>query len=83
MQDENGNETGDAAYFCSANRNKSSVTINLKTEKGVEILRKLAAQSDIFIENFKVGRLAKMGLDYASLSKINPTLIYLRPLHGR
>ena len=77
LKDKNGNDTDEAAYFCSANRNKSSVTINLKTENGIKILKKLVAKSDIFIENFKVGGLAKMGLDYAPLSTINPRLIYL------
>ena len=77
LKDKQGCETGEAAYFCSANRNKSSVTLNLKTESGIEILKELVAQSDIFIENFKVGGLAKMGLDYESLVQINPQLIYL------
>ena len=77
LKDKNGNATDDAAYFCSANRSKYSVTINLKTEDGIAILKKLVTKADIFIENFKVGGLAKMGLDYTSLAKINPLLIYL------
>ncbi len=77
LKDSEGNETGDAAYFFSANRNKSSVALNLKSEKGLTILKELVAGSDVFVENFKVGGLAKMGLDYESLKVINPSLIYL------
>ncbi len=67
---------GDAAYFQSANRGKKSVCIDISTSGGQGLLRKLAAQSDVLIENFKVGGLKKYGLDYASLSTINPRLIY-------
>jgi len=77
LKDSEGNETGDAAYFFSANRNKSSVSLNLKSEQGIAILKELVAGSDVFVENFKVGGLAKMGLDYKSLKAINPGLIYL------
>lgn len=77
LKDEEGNETSDAAYFFAANRNKSSITLNLKTEKGLAILKELVKQSDVFVENFKVGGLAKMGLDYESLKTLNPNLIYL------
>lgn len=77
LRDKEGNETTDAAYFFSTNRNKSSVTVNIKSEKGAQILRDLAAESDIFIENFKVGSLEKMGLGYDALSSINPGLIYV------
>ncbi|MBO9708279.1 MAG: CoA transferase [Caulobacter sp.] len=67
---------GDAAYFTSANRNKRSVTANLATEEGRDIVRALAMQADILVENFKVGGLGRHGLDYASLAKLNPRLIY-------
>ncbi len=67
---------GDAAYFQSANRGKQSVCIDMATPQGQELLRKLAAQSDVVIDNFKVGGLAKYGLDYGSLKTINPRLIY-------
>ena len=67
---------GDAAYFQSANRGKQSVCIDMATPQGQELLRKLAAQSDVVIENFKVGGLAKYGLDYDSLKTVNPRLIY-------
>jgi crotonobetainyl-CoA:carnitine CoA-transferase CaiB-like acyl-CoA transferase len=66
----------ESAYFLCANRNKKSVAIDMATAQGQAALRKLAAQCDVLIENFKVGSLAKYGLDYDSLSKINPRLIY-------
>jgi len=65
-----------AAYYYSCNRGKKSVILDFKTEDGREAIRRLAAQSDILIENFKVGGLSKYGLDYDSLKKINPKLIY-------
>jgi crotonobetainyl-CoA:carnitine CoA-transferase CaiB-like acyl-CoA transferase len=65
-----------AAYFHSTNRGKRSIELNFESEEGRRIVRKLAARSDVLIENFKVGGLAKFGLDYASLSKQNPRLIY-------
>ncbi len=68
---------GDAAYFHSANRGKKSVVVDFSTDEGRETIRKLVADADVFIENFKVGGLAKYGLDYASLRKVNPRLIYL------
>ncbi len=65
-----------AAYFHSTNRGKASVTVDFSTPQGQAQLREMVADADIFIENFKVGGLAKYGLDYASLSRINPGLIY-------
>ncbi|RYE61761.1 MAG: CoA transferase, partial [Oxalobacteraceae bacterium] len=65
-----------AAYYHSTNRGKRSIAVDLKTEEGQDIVRRLAAQSDVLIENFKVGGLNKYGLDYASLKTINPKLIY-------
>lgn len=67
---------GTAAYFHSCNRGKTSAAIDLESEKGQAQVRALAADADILIENFKVGGLAKYGLDYASLSALNPRLIY-------
>lgn len=64
-------------YFRAANRGKKSVTVNLKDPKGQEIVRRLAADSDILLENFKSGDLKRYGLDYDSLAAINPRLIYL------
>jgi crotonobetainyl-CoA:carnitine CoA-transferase CaiB-like acyl-CoA transferase len=65
-----------AAYFHATNRGKRSIEIDFESEKDREIVRKLAARSDIVIENFKVGGLVKFGLDYKSLSALNPRLIY-------
>ena len=67
---------GDAAYFLSTNRGKSSVAIDMASAEGQELIRNLAAKSDIVIENFKVGGLKKYGLDYESLKALNPALIY-------
>lgn len=65
-----------AAYFHSCNRGKTSVTVDLASEEGQEHMRDLVRDADILIENFKVGGLAKYGMDYDSLSKVNPRLIY-------
>jgi crotonobetainyl-CoA:carnitine CoA-transferase CaiB-like acyl-CoA transferase len=67
---------GDAAYFLSANRGKWSVAIDMATPEGQQLIRDLAKQSDIVMENFKVGGLKKYGLDYESLKAVNPRLIY-------
>lgn len=74
--DAGGRPTTDAAYFLSANRGKKSVSIDFTRPAGQELVRRLAEQSDILLENFKVGGLARYGLDYDSLKKINPRLIY-------
>jgi len=76
--------TGDAerdaaarsAYFCSVNRNKRSLAIDITASDGADILRRLAAESDVLVENFKVGGLAKYGLDYETLRGANPRLVY-------
>src|SRR4051794_11701385 len=65
-----------AAYFHATNRGKRSIELDFESPDGQRIVKKLAARSDVLIENFKVGGLAKFGLDYASLSKENPRLIY-------
>ena len=67
---------GSAAYFHSCNRGKSSVAIDFETAEGQQQVRALAAESDILIENFKVGGLARYGLDYPALAALNPHLIY-------
>ena len=69
-------EDGSAAYFHSCNRGKASVAIDFETAQGQERVRALAAEADILIENFKVGGLVRYGLDYLSLCKVNPRLIY-------
>ncbi len=65
-----------AAYFHGCNRGKRSVVADFSTERGREIVRRLAARSDVLIENFKFGGLAKFGLDYESLIRLNPRLVY-------
>jgi crotonobetainyl-CoA:carnitine CoA-transferase CaiB-like acyl-CoA transferase len=67
---------GYSAYFAGANRNKRSVTINLAKPAGQELVAALARTSDVFVENFKVGAAARFGLDYATLNKANPRLVY-------
>ncbi|MGE8358357.1 CaiB/BaiF CoA transferase family protein [Pseudomonas sp.] len=76
LKDAEGQATGEAAYYLSANRNKQSLTVDFTQPQGQALLRELAAKSDILIENFKVGGLAAYGLDYATLKAINPRLIY-------
>ena len=76
LQDAQGNATEHASYFTACNRNKRSITIDIAKPEGQEIIRTMAAQSDILVENFKVGGLAHYGLDYESLKAINPGLIY-------
>lgn len=76
LKDTEGRDTREAAYFLAANRNKKSVTLNVSTPEGQEIIRQLAAQSDVFIENYKVGDMARYHLAYDDLKKINPKLIY-------
>ena len=65
----------ESAYFMSINRNKKSITLNLKTEQGREIFKKLVAKADIVVENFRYGVMEKMGLCYDELCKINPGII--------
>ncbi len=72
----NSDGTQDAAYFHAANRGKRSVMADFSTPEGQAQVRALAASADVLIENFKVGGLAKYGLDYASLAEINPRLVY-------
>lgn len=76
LRDQQGQTTAESAYFLCTNRNKRSLTVDITTAKGQEIIRQLAQQSDIFLENFKVGGLASYHLDYPSLSAINRQLIY-------
>jgi crotonobetainyl-CoA:carnitine CoA-transferase CaiB-like acyl-CoA transferase len=74
--DEAGRPTAEAAYFLSCNRGKRSVTIDLTRPEGADLIRRLAADSHVVIENFKVGSLAKYGLDWPSLRALNPRLVY-------
>jgi crotonobetainyl-CoA:carnitine CoA-transferase CaiB-like acyl-CoA transferase len=76
MPDESGNATSESAYFHGANRGKLSVCIDISSLQGQQLIRQLAEQCDVFIENFKVDGLKKYGLDYASIKAINPKLVY-------
>ena len=76
LKDKDGNETADAAYFLSANRGKKSVTVDITTPEGQGLIRNLALECDVLLENYKVGGLKKYSLDYESLSKVNPRLVY-------
>ena len=67
---------GESAYYLSVNRGKKSLSVNLKDARGQALVRRLALQADVLVENFKVGDLARYGLDYASLSATNPRLVY-------
>lgn len=76
MPDEKGEATSESAYFHGANRGKQSVCIDMSQPQGQALIQDLVRQSDVLIENFKVGDLKKYGLDFASLQAINPRLVY-------
>ena len=76
LSDENGKITNEAAYFMGVNRGKRSVTVDLSRPEGQELVRSLAERCDVIIENYKAGNLARYGLDYASIRKINPRIVY-------
>ncbi|WP_295852505.1 CaiB/BaiF CoA-transferase family protein [uncultured Xylophilus sp.] len=76
LQDAEGRDTDQAAYFACCNRNKRSVTVDMATPDGAALLRRIAAGCDVVVENFKVGGLQAYGLDYASLQALNPRLVY-------
>ncbi len=67
---------GESAYFLSANRNKRSITVNLKSPEGQEVVRQLVRRCDVFVENFRTGTLEEMGLGYDDLHALNPRLVY-------
>jgi formyl-CoA transferase len=71
-----GADTREAAYYLAANRNKRSVTVDIATPEGQRIVRELAAQSDVVLENYKAGQLKKYGLDYESLAAVKPDIVY-------
>ena len=71
-----GADTAEAAYYLGANRNKRSITIDIAHPEGQALVRRLALQSDVFVENYKVGDMARYGLDFASLHALNPRLVY-------
>ena len=76
LKDRDGHETHESAYFLSANRGKKSVTLDISTPAGQEIARRLAAQSDVLIENYKAGDLTRYNLGYEQLRTLNPGLVY-------
>ena len=76
LKDAAGNDTDQAAYFACCNRNKRSVTVDMATPDGQALLQRMAAGSDVVVENFKVGGLRAYGLDYESLKAANPRLVY-------
>lgn len=71
-----GSDTTDAAYYLAANRGKQSITVDIATAGGQQLIRELARVSDVLVENYRVGQLGKYGLDYESLSREQPGLIY-------
>ncbi len=75
IRDDRGQDTGESAYFCSSNRNKRSVTLDLSKPDGQDLARRLIATCDVLVENFKVGSLAKYGLSYEQLKADCPKLI--------
>jgi len=76
LKDGEGRETADSSYFLSANRGKKSITVDLAHPDGQALIRELAKQADVVVENYKVGTLARYGLDYESLKALNPRLVY-------
>src|SRR5882724_2302031 len=71
LKDRDGNDTSDAVYYLGANRGKKSLTLDIATPAGQDIVRRLAAVADIVLENYKTGQLARYGLDYAGLKQAN------------
>ncbi|MBF1236049.1 MAG: CoA transferase, partial [Lautropia mirabilis] len=76
IKDDQGQDTSVASYYLCANRNKRSITVDITQPEGQDIVRRLAAQSDVVLENFKLGGLKQYGLDYDSLKAVNPRLVY-------
>ena len=76
LKDAAGNDTSEAAYYLSANRGKQSITVDITQPAGQELIKRLAGQCDIVLENYKVGGLKKYGLDYESIKAVNPKIIY-------
>lgn len=76
VKDADGNDTAESAYYLTSNRNKRSIALDISTTRGQEIARKMIAQCDVVIENFKVGDMARYGLSYADLKDANPRLVY-------
>ncbi len=76
LKDRDGHDTAEAAYYLGTNRNKRSVAIDIARPAGQALIRDMVKQCDVFIENFKVGDMARYGLDAAALLQLNPRLVY-------
>ena len=76
LKDSDGNDTAEAAYYLGANRNKRSITVDIARPEGQALIRRIALQSDVFVENYKVGDMARYGLAAVSLLALNPRLVY-------
>jgi crotonobetainyl-CoA:carnitine CoA-transferase CaiB-like acyl-CoA transferase len=76
LNDKEGHATSDSAYYLAANRNKRSITVDMSVPAGADIVRRLAASSDVVMENYKVGTLQRFGLDYPALKRLNPALVF-------
>jgi crotonobetainyl-CoA:carnitine CoA-transferase CaiB-like acyl-CoA transferase len=76
LADKEGSDTAESGFYLSANRNKKSIALDLSQPRGQEIVRRFTAISDVVVENYKVGTLKRYGLDYESLRKVNPSVVY-------
>ena len=76
LKDRAGADTAEAAYYLGTNRNKRSITVDIAQPAGQALIRRMALRSDVFVENYKVGDMARYGLDFASLHALNPRLVY-------
>jgi crotonobetainyl-CoA:carnitine CoA-transferase CaiB-like acyl-CoA transferase len=76
LEGSDGKDTAEAAYYLGANRNKRSITVDIAQAEGQALIRRIALQSDVFVENYKVGDMARYGLDATSLLALNPRLVY-------
>ena len=76
LKDRDGADTAEAAYYLGTNRNKRSITVDIARPEGQALIRRIALQSDVFVENYKVGDMARYGLDFAGLHALNPRLVY-------
>ena len=76
LKDRSGVDTAEAAYYLGTNRNKRSIAVDIGTLRGQALIRQLVLESDVFVENFKVGDMARFGLDAATLCPLNPRLVY-------
>ncbi|TWO68205.1 CoA transferase [Caenimonas sedimenti] len=76
LRDRDGRDTAEAAYYLGTNRNKRSITCDIAKPEGQALVRELAAHCDVFVENYKVGDMARYGLDYATIRAVNPRMVY-------